>query len=237
MPPRRRVCGTASPSPAPQRKGTPAQAVLARIPVPAKYSTSYGSPIAQLPDRFTVGGGGNITKAAAQIFTALQRDNVAAEARRRAKTARSARAGTRDATATPQPPAVQPQVQPDVPEPGEQDDGQAVGGDDENASPPTQGAATQPPKKSTRKRSRDTDEDDAPAEQERKERDARLRRERSEEARKRRAQASADAEAVAAEKAKQDDRAQQAAPDERGERGEGSSSPARSFVYVHRGNR
>ncbi|KAK3902368.1 hypothetical protein C8A05DRAFT_33930 [Staphylotrichum tortipilum] len=192
MPPRRRVRATASPSPAPHRGGTPARATLARTPVPAKYSTSYGSPIAQLPDRSTMGGGGNITKAAAQIFTTVQRDNVAAEARRRvkdqARTARTARA--------------------------EQDDGQAAGGDDENASQPKEGAAKKSSQKTARKRSRDDDEDDAGTEKVRKERDARLQRERSEEARKRRAKASDDAQAAAAEKAKQDDLAQQAARDE-----------------------
>ncbi|KAK4034633.1 hypothetical protein C8A01DRAFT_18580 [Parachaetomium inaequale] len=200
MAPRRRVRATASPSPAPQgpRASTPARdsvtgraiadrAGVTRTPVTAKYSTSYGSPMTQLPDRATVGGGGNIKKAAAEIFTKVKKDNVAAEARRRIKDqARAARAGSRNGTASPPPRAIRPTVELEEPESDEQETSGEEGSEYEDQAEShqtTRRAPRKPAPKDIRKRVRDDEEEEARAEKERKERDARLRRERSEEAR------------------------------------------------------
>jgi hypothetical protein len=76
----------------------------------------------QLPDRATIGGGGNIKKAAAEIFTKVKKDNVAAEERRRIKDqARAARAGSRNGTASPPPRAIRPTVELEEPESDEQE--------------------------------------------------------------------------------------------------------------------
>ncbi|KAL2190252.1 hypothetical protein L209DRAFT_669326, partial [Thermothelomyces heterothallicus CBS 203.75] len=225
MPPRRRVRGPASPSPAPQgsRGSTPAdRGGMARTPVPAKYSTSYGSPMTQLPDRSTAGGG-SITKAAAEIFTKVKRDNVAAEARRRNKdqaraaratrATRAARAGSQNTTASPPPAATPPTIEEVDVESEEGSEGQSSSGaegseyGDRNGTPPERRSPRKPQPRDVRKRARD-DEDEARAEKERKERDARLARERSAEARKVRNQKLAEAQA-AREKAEQERKAEE----------------------------
>ncbi|KAL2196917.1 hypothetical protein P885DRAFT_36969 [Corynascus similis CBS 632.67] len=219
MPPRRRVRATASPSPAPQssRASTPAErGRVARTAVPTKYSTSYGSPITQLPDRSTAGGG-SITKAAAEIFTKVKRDNVAAEVRRRNRDqARAARAGSENTTVSPPPQITAPIAE--VADLGSEEEQQSSGGD---GSEYEDREETQPRRRSPRKpqkRTRD-DEAEAHAERERKERDARLTRERSAEARKVRSQKLAEAQAAREKaeqerKAEEDRRAQQAAEEE-----------------------
>lgn len=53
----------------------------ARSPMPAKYSTSYGSPMIQLPDRGTINGGGTISHAAALVYNKVERDNRKAQRR------------------------------------------------------------------------------------------------------------------------------------------------------------
>ncbi|KAG7287149.1 hypothetical protein NEMBOFW57_006654 [Staphylotrichum longicolle] len=211
MAPRRAVRATASPSPAPQsRASTPARGEIARTAVPAKYSTSYGSPITQLPDRSNVGGGGNVTRAAAEIFTAVQRDNVAAEARRRDN--HRTRAGLRGTSASPAP-AVQPPIEVEEPESDDQGTGEDEGSEyEDQAEPETNHRATRKsPQKAVRKRARDDEEAEARAEKERKERDARLKRERSAEARKRRSKKLAEAQAAANKKAEEERAAEQAA--------------------------
>ncbi|GAB1316574.1 hypothetical protein MFIFM68171_06784 [Madurella fahalii] len=205
---------TASPSPAPvTRASTPGSArggAHRATPLPAKYSTSYGSPLSQLPDRGAVGGGGGVTKAAAEIFTKVTKDNLAAEARRRTKeqtrAARAARAGSRGSTASPEPPTIHPTIEEELPEP----EG-ATSGEDLPEAPVARSLGT-----TARKRARDDDDEaEARAEKERKERDARLRRERSEEARIRREQKLAEAQAAAEAAAQEKQRlAEQAARDE-----------------------
>ncbi|EAQ87385.1 hypothetical protein CHGG_04004 [Chaetomium globosum CBS 148.51] len=229
MPPRRRLRATASPSPGPQgsRASTPARDPVTgrvisdlggktRTPVPAKYSTSYGSPIAQLPDRSSIGGGGNITKAAAEIFTKVKRDNVAAEVRRRAKDqARAARAGSIDATAPPpSPPTIRPTIEMDGLEfeaesVEEQSNGEEGSEYEDLDEPQTKRrrAPRKPAPKDSRKRARDDEEAEARSEKERKERDARLRLERSAEAgeaRSRRSQKLAEEKAERERKAEEE---------------------------------
>lgn len=188
MAPRRRTRrATASPSPAPgARASTPSSVrggALRATPLPAKYSTSYGSPLTQLPDRGAVGGGGGITKAAAEIFNKVAKDNVAAEARRRVKeqvrATRGLRPGSRASTASPEPLAIQPTIE--VEEEAS----------DELLEPPVARSLERP----ARKRARDDEEAEAQAEKERKERDARLKRERDAEARNLRNQKLAEAQA------------------------------------------
>ncbi|SPQ25312.1 2654d632-75fd-4703-9b81-b4387a13ca99 [Thermothielavioides terrestris] len=167
----------------------------------------------QLPDRSTVGGGGNITKAAAEIFSKVKKDNLAAEARRHA---RAARAASRDVSGSPAPPAIRPTIEADH-EPEEVAESEAQSESTEETSdgegseyedgvqPRTKRATPQKsPQKTARKRAREDAEAEARAEQERKERDARLRRERSAEARKQRNQKLADAQAAARERAEQE---------------------------------
>lgn len=214
MAPRRAVRATASPSPAPQsRASTPARGEIARTAVPAKYSTSYGSPITQLPDRSNVGGGGNVTRAAAEIFTAVQRDNVAAEARRRDN--HRTRAGLRSTSASPAP-AVQAPIEVEEPESDEQGSGEDEGSEyeDQAESETNHRVTRKSPQKAVRKRARDDEEAEARAEKERKERDARLKRERSAEARKRRSKKLAEAQAAANKKAEEERAAEQAAREE-----------------------
>lgn len=243
MPPRRRVRATASPSPVlPPRASTPSSARgsangravpdrggSVRTPVPAKYSTSYGSPMTQLPDRSAVGGGGNVTKAAAEIFTKVQRDNQAAAVRRQIKDqARQARAsGSRAATASPPPPpppepvrpSVEVQVESEESGPEEQSGGESSeeGSEYEDEQPQAKRpASTRALQRAVKKRARDDDEAEANADKERRERNARLRRERSAEAQRRRkekaaeAEAAARAEAAAKEDAERERREQQA---------------------------
>ncbi|KAH6855869.1 hypothetical protein B0I37DRAFT_366004 [Chaetomium sp. MPI-CAGE-AT-0009] len=233
MAPRRRLRSTASPSPGPQgsRASTPARDPVTgrvisdlggktRTPVPAKYSTSYGSPITQLPDRATVGGGGNITKAAAEIFTKVKRDNVAAEARRRAKDQiRAARAGSKDTTASPPSPTIRPTIEVDGAElEGETGEEKSNGEerseyeDEAETRTKRRRAPRKPAPKDARKRARDDEEAEARSEKERKERDARLRRERSAEAgeaRSRRAQNAAREKAERERKAEEERKAEQ----------------------------
>ncbi|KAK4238668.1 hypothetical protein C8A03DRAFT_43594 [Achaetomium macrosporum] len=232
MIPPRRLRETASPSPSFSRGSTPVRDAVngrlmpdrgskVRTPIPAKYSTSYGSPITQLPDRSTVGGGGNVTKAAAEIFTKVKRDNLAAEARRRTKArTRAVGAGSRDTTASPPPPTIQPTIEVDNDhEEAAQSEGrnEAVDGmsegseyEDENEPPTGRAALRRSPRKAARKRPRDDEEAETLAEKERKERETRLRRERSAEARKRSNQKRAEAQAAAREKAEQERLAEQA---------------------------
>jgi hypothetical protein len=155
----------------------------------------------QLPDRATIGGGGNIKKAAAEIFTKVKKDNVAAEERRRIKDqARAARAGSRNGTASPPPRAIRPTVELEEPESDEQETSGEEGSEYEDFGEPHQTNRRVPRKpapKDIRKRVRDDEEAEAWAEKERKERNARLRRERSEEARLLRNQKLADARAAA----------------------------------------
>ncbi|KAL2165053.1 hypothetical protein VTH06DRAFT_349 [Thermothelomyces fergusii] len=221
MHPRRRARAPASPSAAASqgsRGSTPVDrgGGMARTAVPAKYSISYGSPMTQLPDRSTAGGG-SITKAAAEIFTKVKRDNVAAEARRQA---RAARAGSQNPPTSPSPAAATPPVEPmdmDT-ESDEGGEGQSSSGaegseyEDRNGVRPKRSPPRKPQPRDVRKRARD-DEDEARAEKERKERDGRLARERSEESRKIGDQKLAEAQA-AREKAEQERRAQQAAREE-----------------------
>ncbi|KAK3353361.1 hypothetical protein B0T25DRAFT_454923 [Lasiosphaeria hispida] len=94
MPPRRTTRRSgATPSPAPSISSSVRSSDLrnphphVRSPMPAMYSTSYGSPLSQMPDRSLVGGGGNLSSAAAQIFQRVKKDNRAADTRRRAKDA------------------------------------------------------------------------------------------------------------------------------------------------------
>ncbi|KAK4095673.1 hypothetical protein N658DRAFT_146764 [Parathielavia hyrcaniae] len=211
----RRSRATLSPTPAPQGRGStpmrdsvtgqlaPELGASSRTPVPAKYSISYGSPMTQLPDRSTVHAGGNLTKAAAEIFTIVKRDNVAADVRRRAKDqARAARGGK-----TPSPPAkLQPTIEVDEPESEEHSEGgeeasdyedQGDDDDEDNLKRQTKKrGAKKSPQKAVQKRPRDDEEAEARAEQERKERNERLRRERSEEARNVRKQKQAESRAA-----------------------------------------
>ncbi|KAL2016320.1 hypothetical protein VTK56DRAFT_3861 [Thermocarpiscus australiensis] len=238
MPPRRRATrrGTASPSPAPQarlsRASTPAsgrampdRGGAVRTPIPAKYSTSYGSPMSQLPDRSSVAGGGNITKAAAEIFTKVTKDNLAAEARRRTKE-QSRAARTRGSTASPQPPTVQPTIEEDGEEEEaaesseEQSEEESSSGEEEsmkeNQNGPEAGltkppAATRLLQRPARKRAREDEEAETRAEKERTERDARLRRERSAEAQSRMNQKLAEAQAAERERLAQQEARDRAA--------------------------
>ncbi|KAK4099196.1 hypothetical protein N658DRAFT_170780 [Parathielavia hyrcaniae] len=213
----RRARATLSPSPAPQ--GGPELGALSRTPVPAKYSISYGSPMTQLPDRSTVHAGGNLHKAAAEIFTIVKRDNVVAENRRRAKD--QARAA--ETRRTPSPAVkVQPTIEVDEPEPEEPSEhdeaseyeDQSDDNDEESLKPQTKKrGARKSPQKPVQKRARDDEEAEARAEQERKERDKRLRRERSAEASNLRKQKLAESRA-ARQQAAQERLAQQAARDE-----------------------
>ncbi|KAL1837976.1 hypothetical protein VTJ49DRAFT_3165 [Mycothermus thermophilus] len=175
MPPRRRVRTPASPGPASPRGATPARdrAAISKTPIPAKYSTSYGSPMTQLPDRSTITGGGNVTKAAAEIFTRVKRDNIAAETRRRQREEeRAARAGS-PLSQVAQPPA-------EVPKPPTTlgTGGRAATVQSEN--PDEDGSQK---RRSPRKRSRDKDAEDL-AQKEQQERDKKLKQERAAEKRR-----------------------------------------------------
>ena len=89
MPPKRAARRTANtPTPGTGRAQSPSVTgsmlgtdlnAFARSPMVAKYSTSYGSPISQLPDRAAVKGGGKLTQVAANIFDEVQSGNRAAK--------------------------------------------------------------------------------------------------------------------------------------------------------------
>ncbi|KAL2267397.1 hypothetical protein VTJ83DRAFT_4674 [Remersonia thermophila] len=174
MPPRRRVRTPASP--ASPRGSTPARdrAAISKTPIPAKYSTSYGSPMTQLPDRSNITGGGNVTKAAAEIFTRVKRDNIAAETRRRQREEeRAARAGSPLAQVT-QPPA-------EVPKPSSTLGAGGRGATVESENPEEEEPSQK--RRSPRKRSRDK-EAEALAQKEQQERDKKLKEERAAEKRR-----------------------------------------------------
>ncbi|KAK3688092.1 hypothetical protein B0T22DRAFT_376421, partial [Podospora appendiculata] len=124
MPPKRAsrktaatASAAASPSPAPRRtprRRAPSVDVEAvRTPMPTKYSTSYGAPMSQLPNRMSNVAGGSLATAAADLFSTVTLDNQkAAEERRAAQAAREAAAfeAAKRAGKNPQPP---PQPPPD----------------------------------------------------------------------------------------------------------------------------
>ncbi|KAJ4294913.1 hypothetical protein N0V88_005152 [Collariella sp. IMI 366227] len=196
MPPKRRVRATLSPSPAPQSSGgTPAQ----REALPTKYSTSYGSPMSQLPDRAKVGGGGNTVKALAEVVTKVSKDNIAAEKRRQIRDqARRAARPENPNESSPPPSTIHRSIE--LAEPnlsgGEVSGGSGSEYEDQNVLPTSR-------RKSPRKRVRDDEEEEARAEKERKERDARLKAERAAEARKKSAQKKAETKAAAEAAAKE----------------------------------
>jgi hypothetical protein len=157
----------------------------------------------QLPDRATIGGGGDVTKAAAEIFSKVRQDNIAAEARlRRKEKEKPEWAAARGITLSPSPaPALQPTVEIHESELGPLNEQSST--EEQEASQTKERAARKSPRMTAQKRSRDDKEAEALAEKERKERDARLRRERSAEAEKRRDKRRAAAEAAKVEAAKQ----------------------------------
>ncbi|KAK3324286.1 hypothetical protein B0T19DRAFT_227347 [Cercophora scortea] len=124
MPPKRTTRKTAttasaaaSPSPAPRRTPRRRQesvnAEAVRTPMPTKYSTSYGAPMSQLPNRMSNVAAGSLASATADLFAIVALDNQkAAEERRKAKAAREAAAfeAAKRAGKNPQPP---PQLPPE----------------------------------------------------------------------------------------------------------------------------
>ncbi|KAK4196298.1 hypothetical protein QBC40DRAFT_287547 [Triangularia verruculosa] len=113
MPPRQRPGrGGNVPSPSPQqpgRAGTPSSvrstrkpvdAGAVRVDVPVKYSTSYGSAMATLPDRVRIMGGGNVRNAVHGALEQIIKDNEAADVRKLAKEQGRA---SRTKTSSPQP--------------------------------------------------------------------------------------------------------------------------------------
>jgi hypothetical protein len=167
----------------------------------------------QLPDRSTIGGGGDVTKAAAEIFTKVKQDNLAAEARlRRKEKEKPEWAAARGITLSPSPvPMVQPTVEIHESELGPLNEQTSTGEggaghEDQEASQASQTeerGTRKSPRTTAQKRSRDDKEAEALADKERKQRDARLRRERSAEAEKRRDKKRAAAEAAKVETARQ----------------------------------
>lgn len=217
MPPSKRTTRSSaaapSPSPAPtpsKRSGTPKRSVEAgvvRPPVQSKYSTAYGSPLAQLPDRHALGGGLDLQQATKDLYKAVNnKDKSKTEPQREAGRDKQARKATKSVSPAP----TQPEPEPE-PEPMDEDIDELANGNQQlsqekesrrakrqsqtelvkqigkarlNREKEKEKAATQPTEKRTRKRSHDDEEAEAQAEQERSERDARRKRERSEEARR-----------------------------------------------------
>ncbi|KAK4173128.1 hypothetical protein QBC36DRAFT_336445 [Triangularia setosa] len=98
MPPRQRPGrGGKPPTPSPQQQGRagtpssvrstrkPVDAGSVRVDIPVKYSTSYGSSMATLPDRVRIMGGGNVRNAVHGVLEQVTKDNEAAKARQQAK--------------------------------------------------------------------------------------------------------------------------------------------------------
>ncbi|KAK5657654.1 hypothetical protein OQA88_2726 [Cercophora sp. LCS_1] len=93
------------------------RAKLRTTAIPAKNSLSYGSPIAQLPLRSSVGSS-RVASAAALVFKKVQQDNKASDRRRASNVSASAAAAAAEAvkspralTSSPNPPSTSPSEQ------------------------------------------------------------------------------------------------------------------------------
>ncbi|KAM7207761.1 hypothetical protein V8F20_001803 [Naviculisporaceae sp. PSN 640] len=243
--------GAATPSPAPRpspgpnntpsrllssRLNDPGKAAGVRTPMPTKYSTSYGSPMSQLPNRAVIHGGSSLQQAASEVLKTVKEDHRAAvEARRQAEERRrtaserttlltaptSTRASTRHESV---------EVEETVSEEPEQADKTSAEGQGEEEPPSPKRRVGRPnktdtakpkPAKRGSKRVRDEAEVDQQAEEERAEREERLRRERSEEAHRTaeehraRAQAAAEQQMVEEARLAQEEAARKRAEQER----------------------
>ncbi|KAK4163224.1 hypothetical protein QBC43DRAFT_320206 [Cladorrhinum sp. PSN259] len=76
-------------------------AASVRGPIPHMYSTSYGSPLAQLPDRNPHRGGGDFKKVAAEMFSTIVRDDGEAQFRRQSNSRRGAGNASQNQAADP----------------------------------------------------------------------------------------------------------------------------------------
>ena len=217
-----------APRPSPGPRASPARVLSGRVAdtgraagvrtaMPTKYSTSYGSPMSQLPNRAVVHGAVDLAQATKEVLKTVQKDQRAAlEARQKAEQQKKSVSGRSTRTSTTRGSRKDSDEEPEESEEeenqesedeyieDEEDEEQGGGRPDRTPSkkPPAQKKPeTEKPKTST-KRPRDDDEGERQAEQERREREVRLQRERAEEAHR---------VAAAKEKAEQERRAQETA--------------------------
>lgn len=208
MAPKRTVRrGGETPSPAPRPSPSPARVLSGRVTdtgggaagvrtaMPTKYSTSYGSPMSQLPNRAVVHGAVDLAQATKAVLKTVQKDQRAAlEARQKAeqqKKSASGRSttGSRRSRRDPDEESEESEeesqesenewVERDEDEQGRRRPGRTPG----KKAPAPKKAEPEKPKRPT-KRPRDDDEAEAEDEKERREREVRLQRERAEEARR-----------------------------------------------------
>ncbi|KAM7184492.1 hypothetical protein V8F33_012953 [Rhypophila sp. PSN 637] len=210
MAPKRAARAAATPSPAPRPSPGPnatpgrlirggiadsGKAAAARTAMPTKYSTSYGSPMSQLPNKAVIHGGASLAEATSDVFKTVKEDQrAAAGARRKAEERRQTVSGR-----TPTPPApasTKPsitaateeesedeiqrsvEVSPEWEELGESVEPEPV------KRPPGRPKKTETANKLGKRQRDEAEAAERQAEQERVEREARLQRERSEEARR-----------------------------------------------------